>query len=30
MDYIDPMTGFGIAVLLWFVYAWQSRRAGKR
>lgn len=30
IDFIDPLTGFGVAVLLWFVFAWQTRRAGKR
>ena len=27
IDYIDPSLGFGIAILLWGVYAWQCKRA---
>ena len=26
IDYIDPTLGFGLAILLWGVYAWQCKR----
>jgi len=26
IDYIDPSLGFGLAILLWFTYAWMRRK----
>jgi len=26
IDYIDPTLAFGLAILLWGVYAWQCKR----